>query len=396
MSRIAYPTLDRLSRTPGATRVLLALGILAAATAVGLLESSQVQYDRALRGEPITWSHALMHGLPRWYIWSLLAPLVVLITRTIHARGVSRPAVARLHVMAGAAIVFLHVLLFAVASEILHGSPDPLARLRPAMLKYINLTYLGGVLTYAALVGGWYGLELSRRSRAGEKEAARLALEASRLETLLMETRLQRLQAQLEPHFLFNSLNTLSGLILQGDTRTAVRTTRRLSELLRSALRASERSEHSVADEVALVEEYLAIQQLRFEDRMGVRIDVDPRVRDAAIPTLMLQPLVENAVLHGIEAVPTPGTVTVRVEQYGDRLVATIRNDGPPLGSTLQKGEGVGLRNVRSRLDTLYAGDGTLTLSDVDGGVQAMLEIPIRPAAPASAEVAASPQASAP
>lgn len=368
-------------------RLWILTAVVLTATLLGLIESSQVQYDRAVQGAPITWGHALMHGLPRWYLWALLAPAVLILARRIHRLRLGLVLTMLTHLIVAAVVTVAHVAMFAMISNLWHGGPDPVGHFRPALLKYMGLTFFGNVMTYGVLVGGWYGLQLYRRYREREKEARRLELQTSELKALLAESQLQRLQAQIEPHFLFNSLHTLSSLILQGDSTEAIRMTRRLSDLLRRSLRAGESAEHSLDEELDLVREYLAIQQVRFEDRLDVRLEIDPAAADALVPALLLQPLVENAIRHGIEADPQARRVEVRVEfeeRDRARLRLVVRNEGPPLGGSSREGAGLGLKNTRGRLRAMYGDEAGLEIVNAEGGgVVIEVVIPYRGAAAA-------------
>lgn len=386
----------RSAGTVGTSRLLrpafLAAATLAAATILGLIEASQVQYDRALQGEPITWPHALIHGLPRWYAWALIAPLVIAFTRWLHDRRLRTGLTVLAHLPAGAVTSALQVVILALISSLLHGRTDLAAQFPPVLLKYLGLTYLGNLLAYGVLVGGWYGVLLARRYRERESEAARLEVQASELKALLAEARLQRLQSQLEPHFLFNSLHSLSALMLQGDSTRAIRTIRRLSDLLRRTLQAGERTEHALDDELELVRDYLEIQRLRFEDRLDTHIEIEPGAGSVPVPALLLQPLVENAIRHGIEADPGARKLEVWVARHPDRpddLRIVVQNEGPPLGESPRRGAGLGIENTRSRLDVLYGGRAGLEIRDVPGGVEVELHLPHRDAGAATTHTAA-------
>lgn len=368
---------DVVTRLRALHPALLIAGLVVATTLLGLIESSQVQYDRAVQGAPITWGHALIHGLPRWYSWGVLAPFVVLATRRIAAARLSWMATIGVHLPVAASVILAQIALFSVASTVLHGGPNPLAHLKPAFLKYIGLTFFGGVVTYGALVGGWHALDLYDRYRERERTATQLELKTSELKALLAESRLQRLQAQLEPHFLFNALHALSSLMLEGETQRAVRMTSRLSELLRRALRASESPEHSLDEELSLVGDYLAIQRLRFGDRLSVDLDVDDDARDALVPALLLQPLVENAVVHGVERASGAGRVLVEADRSDGDLRIRIVNDGPPLDE--RQRDGMGLSNTRRRLEAVYGDEASLMLRNTaGGGVEARVVLPHR------------------
>lgn len=357
------------------------LAVLVGAAVLGLIDASQVQYDRALRGAPITWGHALIHGLPRWYSWALLAPVVLVIARTVHRAKLGMGRTLLIHAVAGAVCALVQVSLFSIASTMLHGGADPLAHLRPAFVKYLGMTYLGALVTYALLVSGWYAWDVRRRFREREREAVQLELQASELKALAAEARLRQLQSQLQPHFLFNTLHALSSLVLKGDGTTAVRMTARLSELLRRSLRAADATEITLEEELQLLEDYLAIQRMRFDDRLEVRMHIAPDTRKALVPPLLLQPLVENAVRHAIEAHPGGRVIEIEVTAAAGRLRMAVRDDGPGLRS---KGEadsesGIGLRNTTARLDATYGAAAELTLENrPTGGAEAAITLPLR------------------
>jgi two-component system LytT family sensor kinase len=336
---------------------------------LGLMDASQVQYDRAVRGDPITWGHALTHGLPRWYTWALLTPLILtLAARLSRARFGLTPTLA-VHALAAAGFTLVQISLFALASNWLHGAASPFAYFQTAFFKYIGLTFFSGVVTYAVLASGWYAWEFFRRYRDRERAAGALAAQTSQLKALLAEARLQQLQSKLQPHFLFNTLHAFSGLVMRGEKKHAVRMTARLSELLRRSLQVAERPEIPLEEELRLLEDYLAIQQLRFGDRLRISVRVAAETRGALVPTLLLQPLVENAIRHGIEADPEAGRIEVETRRIADRLVITVRDDGPGFPEDVDgDAEGVGMRNTRVRLSTLYGADAHLDRRNRRGG----------------------------
>ncbi|MGI8842761.1 MAG: sensor histidine kinase [Gemmatimonadaceae bacterium] len=370
-------------------RVTVVLAVLVGAAVLGLIDASQVQYDRALRGAPITWGHALIHGLPRWYSWALLAPVVLLIARRVDRARLNMSRTLLIHAAAGAICALVQVSLFSIASTVLHGGADPLAHLRPAFVKYLGMTYLGAMVTYALLVFGWYAWDVHRRFRERERQAAQLELQASELKALAAEARLRQLQSQLQPHFLFNTLHALSSLVLKGEGTTAIRMTTRLSELLRRSLRAADATEITLGEELQLLDDYLAIQRMRFGDRLEVRMQIDHAARKALVPPLLLQPLVENAVRHAIEVDPGGSRIEIIVAASAGRLRMTVRDDGPGLRTAREPaGEaGIGLTNTLARLEATYGSAAELTLESVaSGGAEATITVPLReaPGKPAS------------
>ena len=277
--------------------------------------------------------------------------------------------------------------------------PDMKPALPPPGLPRLGLwSMLLDLLAYCAVVGLAHSVYFYRRFREREHQA--LLLEAN-----LTQARLNALRAQLEPHFLFNSLNAIAAL-LRRDARLAEATLLSLSELLRLALSQSQRQEISLREEMNLVRHYLEIQQTRFGDKLRVEQEVEPAALDCLVPTLLLQPVVENAIRHGIEPADHRGLVRVCARRCGNRLVLIVDDDGIGLANgtlpaaaisegsqTAQglqagleshlgctgppRGNGIGLSNLRARLETLYGTEQRLNLAPrKEGGVTVRIEIP--------------------
>ena len=204
-----------------------------------------------------------------------------------------------------------------------------------------------------------------------------------RAESEVREARLAALRYQLNPHFLFNSLNAASTLVLQGKATAATRMLAQIGELLRTTLDNDASAEVPLSEELGFVERYLAIEQTRLGDRLRVNTAISPETLDAVVPSMLLQPLVENVVRHGIAPLIEGGTVTMEGASQGQRLLLTIRNSGPHInGNFAQHGtafKGIGLANTAERLKTLYGDDQRLSFrSPAEGGYEVTIEIPLR------------------
>jgi sensor histidine kinase YesM len=229
------------------------------------------------------------------------------------------------------------------------------------------------------LVGVAHALQFYERTKERERRAAEL-------EARLAQARLQALRMQLNPHFLFNTLNSIASLV--HEQPQAEQMIEALSDLLRLTLHAPDRHEVSLREELQFLERYLLIEQIRFGDRLRLERHIDPATLDAAVPILILQPLVENAVRHGIEAQIAPGLIQVTAERSGDCLRLCVQDNGRGLAPSAQGmvREGVGLSNTRSRLQELYPGAASLQVQPgKTGGFTAELRLPWRPALPHAA-----------
>jgi two-component sensor histidine kinase len=230
------------------------------------------------------------------------------------------------------------------------------------------------VFAYAALVGIAHAVHFYRQSKEREGRAAVL-------EAQLTKARLSALQAQLHPHFLFNALNAISTL-LRRDMRAAQDALASFSDLLRMALSHSTQPEVLLREDVEFLRRYVEIQQTRLGDRLRYEEAIAPQALECFVPALLLQPLVENAIRHGIEASPDPGVVRVVAQLEGERLLVTVEDSGaglPAKEDQADAGIGIGLQNLRSRLESLYGAGQRLEIdSRPGGGVIIRVEIPLR------------------
>ena len=231
--------------------------------------------------------------------------------------------------------------------------------------KLLLLACAGAVATYAA---HWQERLSSRFS-----EAAR---ESEELQARLDQARLQALRLQLQPHFLFNTLNTITALVHR-DPPSAERMVTGLSELLRFSLGTASEPEVRLDRELEVLRHYLDIQLVRFPDRLSVRFDIEPAARDAMVPSLLLQPLVENAIKHGITPRVAAGHLQISVRRQNDTLLLAVRDDGVGTRSTTPMSEGVGLGNARARLASLYGDQHRFEAGPrPGGGFDVTIEIP--------------------
>ncbi|MBS1818239.1 MAG: sensor histidine kinase [Acidobacteria bacterium] len=305
--------------------------------------------------------HLLLLNLVYWYVPALVSPLVFrLAARYQFARGQGwRPYAVHLAGALAYSLVHSSAML-ATRVLLMHQPPPSAGWWFGARIEY--LTQLDWVLmTYLFLVGIAHALEYRR-------ESERRAVDSAHLETRLIEAQLESLQRQLQPHFLFNTLNAISGL-MRTDVEAADRMMDRLGHLLRMALDSSTAQEVPLKDELEVLHKYLDIEQVRFGARLQVTMRIETDALAARVPNFLLQPLVENAVRHGVAPFTRPGHVEIEARRERDRLVIRIMDSGDGVAPSLLTlmNQGVGLSNTRARLQHLYGRDHAFVFSNEAG-----------------------------
>lgn len=303
-----------------------------------------------------------------WYLWALLTPIVFFAAHRYRLDGgFAWGRLAKLG-LACCAVVLAHIVLQVAAMELpfyQHLHPD----LADAVSFHFFSSIHTNVITVILLVGAWYAGTHYHSLRRREVQQASLESQLTRAE-------LEALKMQIQPHFLFNTLNGISEL-MHRDVPSAERMLSHLSHLLRTSIYRSGDPFVPLEDEVAFVQHYLEIEQVRFEDRLDVRFEIDDAARDALVPSMILQPFAENAVKHGAAPLSRPVVVRIRAIAEGDRLVLEVADDGAGLSST-NGVEGVGIENVRRRLDYLFGADYELWLGAERQGFTVRLSLPLR------------------
>ena len=327
-------------------------------TALAVFYAVTTSLTYASTGRPANWSLTFRRSLSEYWLWALLTPVVVWLARRFPISGPRRWGHLALHLALGAVVALGKTLADREIFALLSG-----------FRMYVLVSTMSLQFTiYFATVAATHGFEYYRRSREREQLEARLA-----------ETRLQLLSMQLQPHFLFNTLNTIAELV-HDDPEAADRMIAGLSDLLRRTLDLGDAQEITLADELDALSRYLDIQRIRFGDRLQVDIEAAPELSDARVPTLLLQPLVENSIRHGLAARATAGRIQIRVQRRENTLAIDVLDDGdgatPEVAGTRR---GIGLNNVRARLATLYGSASALTMSQTPGqGTCVSIEVPYR------------------
>jgi signal transduction histidine kinase len=329
---------------------------------------SQIVWDK-----PISWSLAFRRSFEEWSPWALLTFGALWMVRRFHLARMNLRQWVTAHLAGSVGAALFHAAMFAC---LLHGqtSIEGVVFKFPTMFKKLILYHLQiDMVIYWTIVLGHHGWHYYKSYLEREKQAAALATE-------LVQARLDALRMQLNPHFLFNTLHAISALI-QDNPRAADRMIARLSELLRHTLDQADAQEVPLRHELAFLEGYLEIERTRFQDRLSVQMAVEPEVEQVLVPPLILQPLVENAIRHGIEPREDPGRVEIRIQRRDGMLELKVTDNGPglPENEAPASREGIGLSNTRSRLSHLYGANHRLELVSVPGGgLEVRLLIPCR------------------
>jgi two-component system LytT family sensor kinase len=338
-----------------------------------LFDASQTILIMHAMGARRSWLSPFVIEFVSWLPWVLATPCIVELARR---RPIVHGAILK--------AVFAHLAAFAIISTIAeawsamlrvifnpwHHNPSPI---------FVNTWYtaltdqiLTFVIAYALILTVTYVVD-------SREKMERQVIETARLNGELSRAQLAALRGQMDPHFMFNTLNSIVGLVRDQRNDAAVGMIVGLSEFLRRALEDSHRSQVTLAEEVEYLQRYLDIQRIRLGERLQVSVDIAPDLLRAQVPNLLLQPLVENAIKHGIGKRAAGGEVRVAGSRRDGKLRLSVYNDGPDCSTDVQATPGVGIRNLRSRLQILHGNESDLRLTHTDtNGVEVVVCLPLK------------------
>ena len=322
----------------------------------------------SIMGQPVGWRDAARFPVINYAIWTVLTPVILLFVERIRRRRL-RPV---WWIASHSAFAILNLLLIAaIWIPLTDTTGSDLANLPRYSWHFLSILFWQSVAwnlwMYWVIVGIFYGLDYY----FGERDAR---LRAAQLEGQLAKAELDVLKSQLQPHFLFNTLNMVSSLIYT-DVSSADDMIGDLGALLRLSLESQAANEVPLVEEMKVVELYLNIQRVRFQDTLTVEMQIDPGTLQARVPHLILQPLVENAFRHGISKRVGPGILKIESRNGDGVLKLRVSDNGPGAGGNFEKA-GIGLKNTRARLEILYGGRAALVLNDSPTGFSAELQFP--------------------
>lgn len=329
---------------------------------VGLVFASQLHLFSIRAGGTMGWVDSLVWEIPRWCLWAFLAPLITRIARRYPLGKGQTTRYVVVHTLFGAVLSLIHLAIFVVIFHGLRLSMGNQGSMLEAFSFAFPLDFHVGIAVYWLIV-------LLREKSDSEQRVARLQAE-------LTQAQLQALKMQLQPHFLFNTLNSISSF-LRTDVEIADEMIGRLGDFLRMTLQNPGTEEIVLEKELDFLKRYLEIEQMRFQDRLHTEFDIDPDTLGALVPNLILQPVVENAIRHGISARSGTGRIHIASQRRDGRLQVLVQDNGPGLPHDLR--EGIGLGTTRDRLRRMYGKEAQLNLANqTEGGTIVTMSLPYR------------------
>jgi two-component system, LytTR family, sensor kinase len=318
----------------------------------------------------ISWKRVLSGYLADFYLWGMLSPLIFLLARRFELRK-HFPRNVLIHL--GASVVLSGFVISAASPLVWYLGYPNLARNPTLAILWRNNAFSAyyfhqGLTIYWTTLVVAHALYYYRGLRKREAETARLTAQ-------LAQAQLQALKMQIHPHFLFNTLNSIAAL-LHKDVEAADRMIARLGDFLRLTLKSSDAQTVAFEQELEFLKCYLDIEHIRFQDRLTVEMDIDPHALKATVPNLILQPIVENAVRHGVARQTSHGHITIRACREGERLIMTVADNGPGLKAQ-SNGSGIGISNTRARLEQFYGSDFSFQIANsTERGAGVTLDVP--------------------
>lgn len=361
------------TRTQSESRQWRWLWVAAIWTGIGLLDASQTVFVMRAEGMHHHWNSLFFTILISWLPWMLATPLVVWLARRYPLSRWQNFPTWTAHLAACGAIGLVYAVWVAGWDELLNPwavnpGPDP-------FLELWRHKFSNGLLSYVIL----YSLILLvDHLLDSQRKLARQQTETARLNEQLSKAQLNALRRQIEPHFLFNTLNAIAGLVREKRNDAAVSMIAGLSDFLRRVVQDSDRQQVPLGEELEFTQKYLDIQKVRFAERLRFSVDVPEELLAAQVPSLILQPMVENAVKHGISKRIQGGAIRISACRNNGTLTLSVYNDGPSLPTGWDESpSGIGISNVRTRLQSLYGDAFELSMRDQQpGGVEASVSLP--------------------
>jgi sensor histidine kinase YesM len=350
------------------------LGLLIASVALALITANGCHIFLATKGQVISLIPSLAYGAAKWLWWGVVALGMWLLARKYpRFLGFSLKTIL-FQLALGSVLSVLHLTLLQIVWRA--GMHWPVWKAAYPSINYFVLSSFGADLM---IYGFLFGISGFLHTQSQRQLDAMLKLE---LERQLSQAQLHALQMQMEPHFLFNTLNAITSLVAQGRNQEAMKTLSHLNTILRMTLQRRAPEKVPFVDELRVIESYLAIQKVRFADRLQVKVNATPEALAGLVPCFLLQPIIENAIQHGIAPRANGGLVETHVKRVGDILWMQVRDNGCGINGPETKGHGIGMQNTRERLAFFYPGAHDFhAVAPAGGGYEVTIQIPYESAA---------------
>ncbi len=340
-------------------------------TLIALLISTQLYLFLQDSGNALPWPKVFLIQLIVWYLWAAFTPVLLWLGRWVRIGGRQSILAIGFHLVFSVAwvLVFLvgYVIVFQFVAEVPYSWQGFQATYKTFFLQLFHWD----LIIYWSILGIGYAFDYYRQNRDRE-------LQTVQLESQLVQAQLQALKMQLQPHFLFNTLNTIAGMVRVEEKAAAIQMLAGLSDLLRQALARKDQQEVSLEVEMDFLQRYLNIEAIRFRDQLALKVEVPEHLLAARVPSLLVQPLVENAFHHGLAKKIGAGRLEITVQQHASELRFRIFNEGPPYQEHQTQGQGIGLQTTRQRLQQHFPDQHQLHIGNVEGGVEVIVAIPLK------------------
>lgn len=340
---------------------------------VAIITTSQIYLELVTYNQPADLKRLFLTQFLQWNFWVAATPFIGWLAKRFRIESGRWVKGLAVHIPTSVFVAASHISYIVFISTLL-APADPQGRTRTFFQFFLGLSYTYHIelLIYWAILGATYAFDYYKKYRERE-------LRASQLEAQLSQANLQALRMQLQPHFLFNTLNAIATLVRDNQNKAAIEMIVGVSELLRQVLDKMGQQEVTLKEEMEFIERYLEIQQMRFGERLKVDTQIAPDTLDCLVPNLVLQPIVENAIRHGLSPRKETGYLVITSGREGERLRLSVFNNGVLLQENwnMEEAHGLGLSNTRARLEQLYNHAQEFSLCNMSDGVMATIKLPL-------------------
>jgi two-component system, LytTR family, sensor kinase len=341
-------------------------------TILGIIGTAHNYYlYHFVQKKSFTWQTVLLFNVPLWWFWLAGAPFIIKVTEFVRTRVKNFFYGLVIHVIICILTIGAHQFLGAIWCNYSFGKALYMPVLNKFRYRIVNLEWpFIDLLVYGVIIGIYFAWDYYRKFNEEE-------IKYSQLETKFVQAKLLALKMQIHPHFLFNTLNSISTLIVTGENEKANKMLTLFGDFLRQTLDGEDSSEITLAKEIDFITKYIDVQKIRFGERMHVFFDILPETTNMLVPNFLLQPVVENSVRYAIADRKDEGIIAIRSHIRKDKLILEVEDNGPGLTIGSQTIFGIGLTNTKERLANMYKGETTFNMKNLGNGFLVTMEIPV-------------------